>query len=81
MGYRNCRFLLRLFGDSRCRMVTMVKECAVQQIQCLDDEGYWMKRTIFLNMESPIFVKGLAKVVNDKTIPNTYTTIRRVLNA
>lgn len=57
----------------------MLKECTVQQIQCLDDEGYWMKRTIFLNMESPIFCKGLQRVINDKTVPNSYTTKRRVL--
>ena len=52
---------------------------SVQQIQCLDDAGYWLHRTVFLNMESPIFAKGLQKVINDKTIPNSYSTARSVL--
>lgn len=54
-------------------------KCSIQQIQVLNDSGYWLKRTILLNMESPIFVKGLKKVINDKTIPRTYTTVRSVL--
>lgn len=53
-------------------------KCGVQQIQVLDENGYWMRRTIFLNMDKT-FCKGLAKVVNDKTVPNSYTTVRKVL--
>lgn len=52
--------------------------CNVMQMQVLDDNSYWMKRSIFLNMESPIFIKGLKKVREDKTIPNTYSTVRSV---
>lgn len=53
-------------------------KCSVQQIQVLDEKGYWLKRTIFLNMDKN-FCKGLTKVVNDKTVPNSYTTVRSVL--
>ena len=56
-----------------------MNESSVQQIQVLDDKGYWLHRTVFLNMESPIFVKGLKKVINDKTIPNTYSVVRSVI--
>lgn len=49
----------------------------VQQVQCLDEKGYWMHRTIFLNMDKT-FCKGLTKVINDKTVPNSYTTVRKV---
>ena len=49
----------------------------VQQVQCLDEKGYWIHRTIFLNMDKT-FCKGLTKVINDKTVPNSYTTVRKV---
>lgn len=52
-------------------------KCGVQQVQVLDDKGYWMYRTIFLNMDKT-FCKGLTKVVNDKTVPNSYSTVRMV---
>ena len=52
--------------------------CNVMQMQVLDNDSYWMKRTIFLNMEAPIFIKGLKKVREDKTIPNTYSSVRSV---
>ena len=45
----------------------------VQQIQCLDEKGYWVKRSIFLN-HGKSFAKGLTKVINDKTIVNSYST-------
>ena len=51
--------------------------CAVQQVQVLDERSYWTKRTIFLNMDEN-FLKGLNKVINDKTVPNSYTTVRKV---
>lgn len=53
-------------------------KCSVQQIQVLDDKGYWLHRNIYLNMDEN-FCKGLQKVVNDKTVPNSYTVAREVL--
>lgn len=55
-----------------------MKECYVQQVQVLDKNGYWLKRSVFMNMDET-FIYGLKKVLNDKTIPNTYSTNRRVL--
>lgn len=55
-----------------------MKECYVQQVQVLDKNGYWLKRSVFMNMDET-FICGLKKVLNDKTIPNTYSTNRRVL--
>lgn len=55
-----------------------MKECYVQQAQVLDNNGYWLKRSVFMNMDET-FIYGLKKVLNDKTIPNTYSTNRRVL--
>lgn len=55
-----------------------LEQDTVMQIQCLDENGYWLRRSVFLNMESPIFVKGLRKVIHDKTIPDTYSTVRSV---
>lgn len=55
-----------------------MKECYVQQAQVLDTNGYWLKRSVFMNMDET-FIYGLKKVLNDKTIPNTYSTNRRVL--
>ena len=53
-------------------------KCSVQQIQVLDDKGYWLHRNIYLNMDEN-FCKGLQKVVNDKTVPNSYTVAKEVL--
>lgn len=55
-----------------------MKKCTVQQAQVLDKNGHWMKRSIFMNMDET-FIYGLKKVLNDKTIPNTYSTNRTVL--
>ena len=52
-------------------------KCSVQQIQVLDNKGYWMRRNIYLNMDEN-FLKGLKKVVNDHSVPNSYTTVRKV---
>ena len=53
-------------------------KCSVQQIQVLDKNGYWLHRNIYLNMDRN-FCKGLQKVVNDKSVPNSYTVAREVL--
>ena len=55
----------------------MAMKCSVQQIQVLDNKGYWMHRNIYLNMDEN-FLKGLNKVVNDRSVPNSYTTVRKV---
>lgn len=52
-------------------------KCAVQQIKVIDEKGYWMHRNIYLNMDEN-FLKGLKKVVNDKSVVNSYTTVRKV---
>ena len=52
--------------------------CNVLQMQCLDEDGYWTKRTIFLNMDSN-FKNGLKKVAEDKSISDSYSTVRSVL--
>ena len=51
--------------------------CGVQQIQVLDKDGFWMRRNIYLNMDET-FIKGLKKVVNDRSVPNSYTTVRKI---
>ena len=53
----------------------------VMQMQVIDENSFWAKRTIFLNMNEPTFMKGLKKIREDKTIVNTYSTVRGVLNA
>ena len=54
------------------------EESNVMQIQCLDDEGYWLKHSYFLNMNSPTFCSMFKKILNDKNITNTYSTVRSV---
>lgn len=80
MGDWNCCFLLCISFRSDCQVVCMLDEnaCFVQQVQCLDPEGYWVKRTVFLNMDKT-FKYGLMKVLNDKTIVNSYSTNRKIL--
>ena len=60
----------------------MSKMCCigkVAQVQCLDEKGYWMKRSLFLNVDdlpdwwSIVFLKRL------EDVPDSYTTIRSVL--
>lgn len=53
-------------------------ECSVQQAICLDENGKWVGRNIYLNMDNT-FCKGLQKVLNDRTVKNTYSTNRKVL--
>lgn len=55
-----------------------MKECEVMRIIVLDKETYHAGREIFLNMDEN-FIKGLKKVVSDKSITNSYSTVRRVL--
>ena len=57
----------------------MVVDYKVQQVQCIDEKGYWTKRSVFLNMDET-FILGLKKVVNDKTIVNSYSIVRSVLH-
>lgn len=60
----------------------MLNQCygySVQQAICLDENGKWAGRSIYLNMDKT-FCKGLQKVLNDKTVKNTYSTNRRVLS-
>lgn len=54
----------------------------VAQIQCLDENGYWIKRSLFINLENGFdfeFFKN--KILPDKTIQDSYTTVRSVLYA
>ena len=51
----------------------------VAQVQCLDENGFWMKRTLFLNVDDlPDFwqINFLERL---KDVPDGYTTIRKVL--
>lgn len=57
----------------------MAIDYKVQQVQCIDEKGYWTKRSVFLNMDET-FIYGLKKVVNDRTIVDSYSTVRSVLH-
>ena len=52
-------------------------KCSVMQIQVLDENTYWLRRNIYLNMDEN-FNKGLMKVCKDKSVPRTYSTVRAV---
>ena len=47
------------------------------KFDCLDENNKWVGRNIYLNMDKT-FCKGLQKVLNDKTVKNTYSTNRKV---
>ena len=51
----------------------------VAQIQCLDSKGCWTKRSIFINLENEFDFDFFKKhILPDKTIQNSYTTVRSV---
>ena len=54
------------------------KKCNVMQIYCLDDNGYWIKRSIFINMDET-FMQGMHNVLRDKKIKNTSTAMKEVI--
>lgn len=51
----------------------------IARVQCLDENGYYMKRDLFLNIyELP---DGWSKIFLDKLkdVPSSYTTVKEVL--
>lgn len=56
------------------------KNKSVMQIYCLDDNGYWNKRCIFLNMDET-FMSGMNVIFRDKTIKNTNSSTKDIVYA
>lgn len=52
----------------------------VIQIQVLDENGFWVGRTVFINADSfGEFSKQLDRLIKMHEFDNTYTTVRKVL--
>lgn len=62
----------------------MINECsygAVFCVHCLDAEGYWKKRVVFLDSELPGWQRAYAeRVMSDKNVEKTHVSCRRVLS-
>ena len=62
----------------------MINECsdgAVFCIHCLDNDGYWKKRVIFMDSEIPGWQSTFAKrVMHDKNAGKMHASCRRVLS-
>lgn len=55
------------------------KECCVVEIQILDDwQGFWKKRSVFMNVDDATFSKACAKYIF-KPNEKFYATHREVL--
>ena len=56
-----------------------VNNCSVMQVQCLDENGYWIKRSVFVVSDDfNEFFKIYQKKIKN-TCVDSYTTFRRVL--
>ena len=45
-------------------------------ITCLDNEGYWEKRTVFINKSVPNWLDMCKRVYLDHNVKRTYTIVR-----
>lgn len=50
----------------------------VMQIYCLDENGFWNKRCIFLNMDET-FMDGMNVIFRDKSIKNTSASSKEII--
>lgn len=48
------------------------------QIYCLDENGFWNKRCIFLNMDET-FMDGMNVIFRDKSIKNTSASSKEII--
>ena len=52
----------------------------VAQVQILDNDGYWMKRSVFINVNSHSeYLRVFSNKILGK-VPRTYTTMKDVLH-
>lgn len=62
-------------------MINEVSNGSVYCVHCLDDEGYWKKRVVFLDTEVPGWQKAFARrVLADKNVGKMHASCRRVLS-
>ena len=52
----------------------------VTQVQILDEEGYWMKRTVFIISDNLNDAMNIFTGKIMKRVPQTYTTTKEVLH-
>lgn len=54
-------------------------ESKVVQIQCLDEDGYWTGRTLFINCDTfKDLSEHIKKLIKEGEIIDSYTTVRKV---